>query len=133
MELTTHLTFNGRCEEAFEYYARVLGATITFRLPWEGSPMADQAPAEWGRKLLHASLRIGAVQISGHDAPDAAPAMEGFALTLSMRDLTEAERVFAALAEHGKIVTPLQETFWALRFGVLTDQFGVPWMINCEK
>jgi len=95
--------------------------------------MADQMPPGWGKKICHATLTFGAIHLSGADMPGGEVVPQGFALTVNTSDLAEAERVFNALSEGGKITMPLEETFWALRFGGLTDQFGMPWMINCEK
>jgi PhnB protein len=134
MRLTTHLSFGGQCEAAFRFYEKCLGAKVVFLLPWGESPMAGQAPVAWGKKLLHATLAIGDVQLSGADIPagmEGTP--QGFALTLHTSDPVEAERVFAALGENGKVTLPLQGTFWALLYGCVVDQFGIPWMINCEK
>ena len=134
MELTTHLSFTGQCEAAFKFYEKCLGAKITFLLTWEGSPMADQAPPGWGEKLLHATLSVGDTHLTGADLPPGSEsAPQGFALTVNTPDSSEAERVFKALSENGNVTMPLEETFSALRFGGLTDQFGIPWMINCEK
>jgi PhnB protein len=134
MQLTTHLSFNGQCEAAFKFYEKALGAKIAFSLTWAGSPMANEAPPGWGEKILHATLVLGDVHLSGDDMPSGPENKpQGFALTLSMKDPAEAERVYAVLSEKGNATMPLVETFWAHRFGVLTDQFGIPWMINCEK
>jgi PhnB protein len=134
MQLTTHVTFSGQCEAAFKFYEKSLGAKIVFLMTWGESPMADQAPPGWEKKVLHASLVVGEVQLSGDDArPGDESKPQGFALTINTTDAAEAERVFKALAENGKVAMPLEETFWAVRFGVLTDQFGIPWMINCGK
>jgi PhnB protein len=134
MQLTTHLTFSGQCEAAFKYYEKVLGGKIVFSMTWAGSPMEKDAPPNWGTKILHSTFVLGDVHLSGADFPPGPESMpQAFALTLSMKEPAEAERVFAALAENGKVVMPLQETFWAHRYGVLNDQFGMPWAINCEK
>jgi PhnB protein len=134
MNLVTYLTFNGQCEAAFKFYEKALGAKISFMLRWGDSPMADQAPPEWGKKVAHATLDIGGVQLQGADAgPGQEEPAKGFALTLQMFDPAEAERLFNALAEGGKVTMPLQQTFWAVRFGMLVDQFGIPWMVNCGE
>jgi PhnB protein len=133
MQLTTHLTFSGQCEAAFKFYEKALGAKIVFSTPWGGSPMEKDAPPEWAGKILHSTLVLGEVHLSGADMPGPESKPQAFALTLSMKEPAEAEKVFAALAENGKVTIPLAETFWAHRFGGLTDQFGMPWMINCEK
>ena len=134
MQLNPHLHFNGECESAFKFYEKCLGGKITFMLPHEGTPVADQVPGEWRKKILHASLKVGDGVLMGADAPpDQYQKPQGFSVTLGMQDPAEAERVFHALAENGTVQMPLQETFWATRFAMLTDRFGIPWMINCEK
>jgi PhnB protein len=91
-------------------------------------------PPEWSAKLLHARLILGDTALLGADAvPGTYQAPRGFSIVLSLDDPEYAERVFGLLAEKGAIPMPLQETFWARRFGVVTDQFGIRWEINCEK
>jgi PhnB protein len=136
MKLTPqiNLAFKGQCEAAFRFYEQYLSGTITFMLAWGNSPMAADAPPGWDAKICHATLRIGDTAITGSDVPpDRYEQPTGFEISLAMNDPVEAERVFAALAENGTIKMPLQETFWARRFGVLVDQFGIPWSINCER
>jgi PhnB protein len=133
MQLNPYLTFNGTCETAFKFYAQVLGGKIEAMIPHEGTPMADHVSPEWRSKIMHARLSIGDRLLMGSDAPpDRREAMQGFSVTLSLDDATEAERIFGALAEKGTVRMPIQQTFWAARFGMLVDQFGTPWMINCE-
>lgn len=128
-----NLAFKGQCEAAFRFYQQHLNGTIAFMLAWGDSPMAGDAPPGWDAKICHATLRIGDTVITGSDVPpDRYEQPRGFEILLAMNDPVEAERVFAALAEGGTIKMPLQETFWASRFGVLVDQFGIPWSINCE-
>jgi len=128
------LSFNGQCEAAFKFYERCLGGKLTFMLTWGDSPMAKDAPPEWSGKICHASLTIGEMAFAGADAfPQTYEAPRGFAILLGITDLADADRLFSALAENGEVQMPLQETFWALRFGQVTDQFGIPWAINCEK
>ena len=128
------LHFDGRCEAAFKFYERCFGGKITFMLTWANSPMAKDAPPEWGGKIMHMSLTIGDVAFAGADVlPHQYEPPRGFSILLGVADLADAERLFHALAEGGTVRMPLQETFWALRFGGVTDQFGIPWEINCEK
>jgi PhnB protein len=134
MQLTTHVSFQGQCEAAFKFYEKCLSAKLEFLMTWGESPMANQAPPGWEKKILHANLVVGGVSLSGDDTlPGSQGAPQGFALTINTTDAAEAERLFTALTENGKVTMPLEETFWAVRFGVLTDQFGIPWMINCGK
>jgi PhnB protein len=135
MKLTPHisLTFGGQCEAAFRCYAENLNGRITFMLTWGSSPMAADTPPGWEAKIAHATLTIGETVITGGDVPpDRYRQPQGFEIVLAMDDALEAERIFQALADNGTVVMPLQETFWAKRFGVVVDRFGIPWSINCE-
>jgi PhnB protein len=134
MQLNPYLLFEGNCEAAFKFYARALGGKIVAISTYEGTPMAKQVPPEWRSKIIHARLVVGDEVLMGSDAPpDRYEAMKGFSVSLGIDDPKEAERIFHALAENGTVRMPIQETFWALRFGMLVDQFTTPWMINCEK
>src|SRR4051812_47704891 len=128
---TVYLSFDGCCEAALRFYEARLGATIGSTFTFAGSPMAGDVPPGWQAKIMHASLTIGGIVISAADAPPGQYARPtGFQILLETDDVAEAERAFAALAEDGEIRMPLQETFWAARFGMVTDQFGIPWSIN---
>ena len=128
-----NLSFDGRCEAAFRFYERCLNGKVTFLLTWGDSPMANDAPPEWGGKIAHATLEVGNTRMQGSDpAPGSYEAPRGFAITLNPSE-GDAERLFAELAEGGTVGVPLQETFWAVRFGMVTDRFGIPWVINAEK
>jgi PhnB protein len=134
MSLNPYLTFDGNCEEAFKTYEKVLGGKILAMMPHEGTPAAEHVPAEWQKKILHARLQIGEDVLMASDAPPGrGQKMQGFSVTLVLKDPKEAERIFNAFAEGGTVTMPLAETFWADKFGMLTDRFGTPWMINCEK
>jgi len=134
MKTNPYLTFNGTCAAAFEFYQQTLGATALNMMTFAESPMAEHVPANWRDKVIHGQLRIGDVTVMGSDAPpDRYQKPAGFSVTLSFGNPSEAERVFHALSEKGTVQMPLKETFWAQRFGSVTDQFGTPWMINCEK
>lgn len=103
-------------------------------MPYEGTPVADQVPAAWRNKILHATLTVGDNVLTGADVlPDRYQKPEGFSVTIGLKDPAEGERIFHGLAENGTVQMPLQQTFWAARFGMLVDQFGIPWMINCGK
>lgn len=134
LEPRISLVFNGDCDAAFAVYQECLGGTVTFRLTWGKSPMAEQAPAEWRDKVLHATLTVGATVFHGGDAvPGSYERPQGFQLNINLDDVVVAERVFARLAEGGRVTLPLQQTFWAQRFGSLVDRFGIPWAINCGE
>jgi PhnB protein len=128
------LIFNGQCDAAFTLYQQCLGGTVTFRLAWGDSPMADQAPAEWRDKILHATLSVGGTALSGTDVlPGVYQRPQGFHVQLNLDDAATAERIFTQLAEGGEVTVALQQTFWAQRFGAVVDRFGVPWSINCGE
>ena len=126
------LRFNGQCEAAFQFYQQCLGARPGMALTWGASPMAQDAPPEWSGKILYAALTLGDTEIVGGDVlPEHYQAPRGFAIMLDMSDPPNAERIFNSLAENGKVGMPLQPTFWAARYGSVTDRFGIPWEINC--
>jgi len=126
------LVFNGECDAAFTLYQQCLGGTVTFRLAWGDSPMADQAPPEWRDKILHATLTLGGTALSGADVLSY-QRPQGFQIQLNLDDVAAAERIFTQLAEGGEVTVPLQQTFWAQRFGAVVDRFGVPWSVNCGE
>jgi PhnB protein len=134
VHLNPYLSFNGQCEKAFRFYENCLGAKIVMMMTCGAAPMAEQTPPGWRDKILHASLALGDQILQGADTPpEHYQKPRGFSLSLNIDSPEEANRVFNALAEGGAVQMQLQETFWALRFGMLIDQFGTPWMINCGK
>jgi len=134
MHVNPYLFFNGDCETAFKFYEKCLGAKIEAMIPHEGTPAAGQVPAEWRTKILHASLNINGQLLMASDAPpNHYHKPQGFSVSIGIKDPAEAERIFRELAENGAVTMPIAETFWAARFGMLVDRFGIPWMINCEK
>jgi PhnB protein len=132
MRLNTYVNFAGRCAEAFRYYQEQLGATVTMMMTHEQSPEASRLPPEWKQAVLHARICIGDAVLTGADIPRAEPMRSAY-LTLSVDSDAEAERVYAALSRDGKVFMPMQETFFASRFGQLQDQFGINWMIVRER
>jgi PhnB protein len=134
MQLNPYLNFNGQCEEAFRLYERVLGGKIEMMMTFAESPMAEQVPAQWRGKVMHARISFGGEVLMGSDAPpDRFQKPQGFSVSFSVDKPADAERIFAALADKGQVQMPIQKTFWAERFGSVTDRFGIPWMINCEQ
>ena len=134
MQVSPYLNFNGQCEEAFRFYEKVFGARIDTMMPHEGTPTERVMPPEWRKKILHARITIGDRILSGADAPPGHyEAPKGFSVMLQLADDAEADRIFALLAEGGQIQMPIQQTFWATRFGMAVDRFGIPWMINCSQ
>jgi PhnB protein len=133
MPINPYLFYTGNCEAAFTYYAEVLGGEIEAMLPHEGSPASEHVPAEWQKKILHAKLNIGRDTLMGSDAPPGHfKQPQGFSVSLQIEDPEEAERKFHGLAEGGVVTMPIGQTFWAKRFGMCVDRFGIPWMVNCQ-
>jgi PhnB protein len=134
MPLAPYLFLGGTSEEAFRFYERILAGRIEDLLTFAGTEGEGHVPEHWRRKIMHTSLRLadGAVLMGSDGMPGEAKPPQGFVVALHVDDVAEAERVFAALAEGGRVTTPLAETFWAERFGMCVDRFDVPWMINCE-
>ncbi len=134
MLIEPYLFFDGRCEEAIEFYRRALGAEVISMSRFKDSPEPPPpgtAPEGTGDKVMHASLRIGSTTVMVSDGSCAGkPSFTGFSLSISVSNVADAERRFAALAEGGQVRMPLAETFWTPRFGMLTDRFGVGWMVN---
>lgn len=133
MNVSPYLSFDGQCEAAFKFYEQVLGGKVESLIPYEGSPMASEVPADWGPKVMHGEYKLGELVLMGSDcAPGQYESAKGTSLMIGIADPAEAERSFNALAEGGTVTMPIQKTFWAAKFGTLVDQFGIPWMINCE-
>lgn len=133
MQMSPYLSFKGDCEEAFKFYEQSLGGRPGELFRYGGTPMAEQAPAEWADKIMHGSLTIGDQVLMGADMPPGQyEEPKGISLSLHIKSVADAERTFNDLAKDGTIVMPLEKTFWAARFGMLVDRFGIPWMINCE-
>lgn len=133
MQMSTYLSFSGDCEAAFRFYEECLGGKLGQIFRYAGTPFAEQVPADWQNKVMHGSLAIGdAVLMGGDVAPDRYEKPKGFSLSLQMTSTTQAERMFQLLAKDGTVVVPLEKTFWAARFGMVVDRFGIPWLINCE-
>jgi PhnB protein len=133
MQLNNYLFFDGRCEEAFARYLEVLGGTMLAMIRHTGTPAEEHVPPEWRDKIMHACLEIDGRRLMGSDAPPGRGSpLGGFSIQIATDSVEEAERVFAALGQGGTITMPIAQTFWAERFGMLKDEFGVPWMVNFE-
>ncbi|MEE3715362.1 glyoxalase/bleomycin resistance/extradiol dioxygenase family protein [Tumidithrix elongata RA019] len=134
MQLNPYLFFNGNCQEAFEFYEQCLGGKIAMKFLNENAPPEGQMTEMPGEKIMHIRLEVGDWVLMGGDCP---PQMfeesKGFRVNLAIDDPAESERIFHLLAENGTVQMPIQQTFWAFRFGMVTDRFGTPWMVNCEK
>lgn len=137
MQVQPYLFFNGRCEEALDYYRDKLGAQIGMLMRFKESPepagMANLPPGT-GEKIMHASFHIGSTLLMASDGMSSGKiSFQGVSLSISVDDDATAERLFKALAADGKAEMPMAETFFASRFGVVNDKFGVSWMIIHEK
>jgi PhnB protein len=130
MQVQPYLFFDGRCDEALEFYQSALGAEVTMLMRFKDSPDPAACPANAGDKVMHASFRIGDTTVLASDGRcQGRPSFQGFALSLTAPNEAEAERLFAALGDGGQVQMPLTKTFFASRFGMVADRFGVPWMI----
>ncbi len=138
MKLNPYLMFNGQCEAAFKFYEQCLGGKIEAMMTYgelpQDSPMAESVSPELHDQIMHVQLTVGDQELMGSDSSsEYYEEPKGFSVSLDIDNLAEAERIFYALAENGKVQMPLQQTFWADRFGMLVDRFGTPWMINCGQ
>ena len=134
MKVQAYITFGGRCEEALEFYKKSIGAEVTGLMRWKESPDKDmKGPPGYGEKIMNASFRIGDTQLMADDGMGEKTAeFKGMTLSIWVADDAEAKRVFKALGEGGNVTMPLAKTFWSSSFGMLTDKFGVPWMVGVE-
>lgn len=133
MQVQPYLFFDGRCEEALEFYSSALGAKVTALMRFKDAPATASAPGctpPPGDKVMHANLQIGEAQIMASDGqPPGQGIFKGFALSLAPATDAEAQRLFNALAEGGQVQMPFGPTFFASSFGMVADRFGVPWMV----
>jgi PhnB protein len=130
-----YLTFpQGNCKAAFDFYQQVFGAKCLYSTTWAESPMADQAPGGDGSKVMHATLQFpdGSLLMGADCPPQYGSPFGGFSLSVHAKDVAEAERTFAGISAGGKVTMALEKTFWAERFGMCVDRYGVSWMVNCE-
>ena len=129
-----YLFFNGRCEEAVEFYKTALGAQVLFSMRYKESPEAappGRIPAGFENKIMHTSFRVGETTVMASDGCSTdKPKFEGFSLSVSVPNENEADRVFNELSKGGKVEMPLAKTFWSPRFGMVEDKFGIGWMVS---
>jgi PhnB protein len=131
MQVEPYLFFEGRCEEALEFYREALGAEVTALFRFKESPEPGMCPSGAEEKVMHANVRIGDTTFMASDGGcQGHAAFRGFSLSLSLTDKLQAQRLFAALADGGQIQMPLAKTFWSPLFGMVADRFGMSWMIN---
>jgi len=134
MEVQSYLIFNGRCEEAINFYKKSLGAKVEMMMRFKENPDKDKnpncMPAD-DNKIMHAAFKVGDTMVMGSDgmAAGGKPEFKGFSLTVSAKDEAEAEKTFAALSDGGKVEMPLTKTFFSSKFGMLNDKFGIGWMV----
>lgn len=134
MQTSPHLHFKGNCAEAFRFYADTFGGKIVFAMTYGESPAGAQTAADFRDKIIHSRLDFGGQFLLGCDAPpDRFQAPQGFNVMAAIDKPDDAERAFKTLSDGGTITMPFGETFWARGFGMCTDRFGIPWMVNCEK
>jgi PhnB protein len=131
-QILTYLNFDGNCREAMQFYKQCLGGELQLA-PF--AEMPGDVPTEATDRIMHARLTTGTETLMASDIPPGAPFRQGnnFAICLQPENISETERIFKALGGKGQVTMPLQDTFWGARFGMLTDQFGINWMINFEK
>ncbi len=132
MKLVPHITFNGSCEDAINFYRDAIGGEIEFAMRYSESPMADKVPAEHGSRIMHSTFTADGVHFMAADAmPGHERSQSGnIDLSIDFDSAEEQERVFAALSDGGTVQLPLQEMFWGSQFGMVTDRFGISWMLN---
>ena len=133
LSIQPYLFFGGRCEEALEFYRKTLGAEILMLSRFKDAPEPQGLPECFDDKIMHASFRIGETNLMASDGRcEGDQQFEGFSLSIVVPDETEADRVFAALSDGGLVSMPLEKTFWAPKFGMLQDRFGVGWMVSVQ-
>jgi len=128
-----YLTFGGRCEEALEFYTRALGAKVEMALRFSESPEPmpeGMVPPGFENKIMHASMMIGETRVMASDGCGEGTEYAGFSLSISVATEAEADTAFNALADGGTVTMPMEKTFWSPKFGMLTDRFGVSWMVS---
>ncbi|MGY0504714.1 VOC family protein [Luteimonas sp. e5] len=133
--MNPYLSFTrGECRDAFDFYQSVFGARCVAAHTWGESQMAEYAPDGDANRMMHATLEFpdGSILMGADVPPQHARPFGGFSLSVQCETVAEAERLFAGISEGGSITMPLEKTFWAERFGMCNDRFGVAWMVNCE-
>lgn len=132
MQLNPYLNFNGDCEAAFRFYEQVLGGRLDGMTTHGASPIADEVPASWHDRIMHARLIVGNTVLMGSDIPpEHYERPRGVFVAIQIDDPKDADRIFDALSKDGSVIMPVAKTFWAERFGMLVDRFGISWMVNC--
>lgn len=137
MVVQPYLFFDGRCEEAVEFYQKAVGAKVEMTMRFKDAPQpppADKVKPGSENKIMHTSFKIGDSVVMASDGyAGGKPTFAGFSLSLTVANAAEADRAFNALADGGQITMPIGKTFWSERFGMVTDRFGVGWMVNVDS
>jgi PhnB protein len=135
MRLNSHLHFSGQCEEAFKLYEKVLGGKVEGLFRYEAAPPdAQNVPADWRNKIMHAYMTIGDQALMGMDAPpERFQKPQGFHVSISVKDVAEGKRIFEALSDKGNVIMKFGPTFWSPGFAMFVDRFGIPWMVNVDQ
>jgi len=132
MKMNTYVNFSGTCAEAFRYYEKHLGGKVGMMMTHGQAPDQSRVSPEWKDAVLHARISLGGTELLAADIPNAQPMRSAY-LTLGVDSDTEAERIFSALSDGGQVLMPMEETFFASRFGQVRDRFGINWMILHER
>ena len=133
MQVQSYLFFDGRCEEAIEFYKKTLGAKVDMMMRWKDSPEKSMCTPNNENKVMHASITIGETRVMASDGRNTGnPKFDGFALSVNAKDEADADRLFNGLSAGGNVVMPLGKTFFSPRFGMAQDKFGVNWMVIVE-
>ena len=134
MQVQPYLFFNGRADEALEFYKKAVGADVQMLMRWKDSPEKSMCTPENADQIMHAQFRVGETTIMASDGRGGGkPSFEGFALAIAAKDEASADKMFTALSAGGQVTMPMAKTFFSPRFGMLADKFGVGWMILVQK
>ena len=135
MQIENYLFFNGNCEEALGFYAKALGGQVKDLMRYEGTPMEAEMPPEFKRKVMHSNFEAEGARFMASDSMPGMPPPQYGGVSMSVyieKDKAKAQKIFDALAQGGKVTMPFEPPFWGGTFGMLTDKFGVPWMVSTE-
>jgi len=132
MKMNSYVNFAGTCVEAFRYYEKHLGGKVGMMMTHGQAPDQSRVNPEWKDAVLHARISLGGTELQGADIPNAQPMRSAY-LTLGVDSELEAERIFSSLSDGGQVLMPMEETFFASRFGQVRDRFGINWMILHER
>jgi PhnB protein len=133
MQVQPYLFFDGRCEEAIDFYKKTVGAIVEMMMRWKDSPEKGMCTPQNENKVMHATLKIGDTNVLASDGRcEGKPEFKGFALTIAAKTEAEADKIFNALSQGGQVQQPLVKTFFSPKFGMCADKFGVGWMVMVQ-